>query len=224
MCGRHETSNNEQQWATNATRFSPPPLLRRQDNFISFIDVHLRSAERVSRTVVLNGRKRIRFLRSDLHDCCSLLQLVLHHDLSTSSTDHSRAWRAHEWFVKIPLKGSHACDFLLLFIIATSPCLIRFNRDKTSWLRDAVILGGSFLKIRAVTMKLVTTNNHESPMQSGFRLLRWCAAKTTSTHSSTCIYDWESRSSEPSSQRSNTGRENKIFGKWSLRLLAWFFN
>jgi hypothetical protein len=55
------------------------------------------------------------------------------------------AWRVHEWSVEIWLKASHVCDFLLSFIIATSQCLIHFNRDKPSRLRDAVILDGSSL-------------------------------------------------------------------------------
>jgi hypothetical protein len=54
MCGRYETSNNEQPRATNASSLSPPLLLRRQGYFIPFIDVHLRSGEQVSETVVLS--------------------------------------------------------------------------------------------------------------------------------------------------------------------------
>jgi hypothetical protein len=54
MCGRYETSNNEQPQATNASNLSPPLLLCRQGYFIPFIDVHLRSGEQVSGTVVLS--------------------------------------------------------------------------------------------------------------------------------------------------------------------------
>jgi hypothetical protein len=53
-CSRHGTSNNEQTQVTNASSVSPPPLLRRQGYFVPLIDVHLRSGEQVSRTVVLS--------------------------------------------------------------------------------------------------------------------------------------------------------------------------
>jgi hypothetical protein len=53
-CGCHGSSNTEQPRATNASRSSPHPLLRRYDFFIPFADVHLRSGEQVSETVVLS--------------------------------------------------------------------------------------------------------------------------------------------------------------------------
>jgi hypothetical protein len=54
MYGGHQTSNNEQPRDTNASRFSPPPLLRHQCYFISFIDVHLRLGKSVFGTIILN--------------------------------------------------------------------------------------------------------------------------------------------------------------------------
>jgi hypothetical protein len=38
----------------NKSRFSPPPLLRRQGYFISFIDMHLQLGEQVFGTIVLS--------------------------------------------------------------------------------------------------------------------------------------------------------------------------
>jgi hypothetical protein len=55
------------------------------------------------------------------------------------------ARRAREWSAKIWPKASQVCGFLLSFIFAMSPCLIRFDRDKTTRLRDVVTLGGSSL-------------------------------------------------------------------------------
>jgi hypothetical protein len=54
MFGHHETYNHELPQATNASRFLPPPLLRRQGYFILFIDVHLQPGEQVSGTIVLS--------------------------------------------------------------------------------------------------------------------------------------------------------------------------
>jgi hypothetical protein len=48
------------------------------------------------------------------------------------------ARRARESSAEIRPKASHVCSLLLLFIFATSPCLIRFDRDKPSQLRDTV--------------------------------------------------------------------------------------
>jgi hypothetical protein len=50
------------------------------------------------------------------------------------------ARRVHEWSVEIQLKASQVCGFLLSLIFVTSPCLIRFNRDRSSRLRDVVTL------------------------------------------------------------------------------------
>jgi hypothetical protein len=73
-------------------------------------------------------------------------------------------------------------------------------------------------------MERVTTNNHEPPTYLGFCLLLYYATKATSAHSSTCIYDRESRSLEPSSSAiQHQGRVNKVFGKRSSQLLARFF-
>jgi hypothetical protein len=60
----------------------------------------------------------------------------------------------------------------------------------------------------------VTTNNHEPPTHLVFRLLRCDAATATSSCSSTCICDWESRSPEPSSLAILCReRANKFFWK-----------
>jgi hypothetical protein len=73
-------------------------------------------------------------------------------------------------------------------------------------------------------MELATTNDHEPPTHLGFCLLCCCATKTTSSRSSTCICDRESRSLEPSSSTIlHRERANKVFGKRSSRLLARFF-
>jgi hypothetical protein len=55
------------------------------------------------------------------------------------------ARRVHEYFTKIWPKASQVYSFLLPFIFATSPCLIRFDRDRPSRLRDFATLGGSSL-------------------------------------------------------------------------------
>jgi hypothetical protein len=78
-----------------------------------------------------------------------------------------------------------------------STCLIRFDRDRPSWLRDAVILSRSSLC--AATTELVPRNNHEPPTHLDFCLLRCCVAMTTSSRSSMCNCDQESMSLEPSS-------------------------
>jgi hypothetical protein len=66
------------------------------------------------------------------------------------------ARRAREYSTKIRPKVSQAHSLILPFIFATSPCLIRFNRDRPSRLRDAVTLGGSSLYIRAAATKIAT--------------------------------------------------------------------
>jgi hypothetical protein len=130
------------------------------------------------------------------------------------------AWMVH-WNPTQSLAGLWL-SFAVYFFM--SPCLIRFDRDKPSWLRDVVNLGGSPLSICASTMELVTMNNHEPPMHLGLCLLRCCATKATASRSSICICDRESRSLEPSSSMIlHRERMNKVFGKWSLRLLALFF-
>jgi hypothetical protein len=67
----------------------------------------------------------------------------------------------------------------------SNTCLL----ERPSQLRDTIILGGSSLKIRVATSKLVTTNNHETPMHLGFHLLRCGATKATSFCSLMCICD-----------------------------------
>jgi hypothetical protein len=70
----------------------------------------------------------------------------------------------------------------------------------------------------------VTTKNHEPPTHLVFHLLRCCAAKTTLSPSSTCIYDQECRYPKPSfSAILHRERTNKVFGKQSSQLLARFF-
>jgi hypothetical protein len=67
-------------------------------------------------------------------------------------------------------------------------------------------------------------NNHKPQTHLAFHLLRYCAAKTTSSRSSMCIYDQKSRSPEPpSSTILHRKRANKVFGKRSSRLHAHFF-
>jgi hypothetical protein len=72
-CGCHRTCNIKLPRATNASRFSPPLLLRHQDYFILFIDVHLRLRAtnlRKRRTQCSCTRRgRIRLLGSVLRDC-----------------------------------------------------------------------------------------------------------------------------------------------------------
>jgi hypothetical protein len=72
-------------------------------------------------------------------------------------------------------------------------------------------------------MELVTMNNHEPPTHLVFDFLRWCAVRSTSSHSSTCICDWESRPPEPSfSAIVQWERLNKVVGKRSTWLLDRF--
>jgi hypothetical protein len=56
--GRSQQSSqneyNKQPHTTNTSSLLPPPLMRRQDYFTPFVDVHLRSGEQVSRTIILN--------------------------------------------------------------------------------------------------------------------------------------------------------------------------
>jgi hypothetical protein len=67
-------------------------------------------------------------------------------------------------------------------------------------------------------------NSNEPPTHIGLRLIHCCAAKTSSSNSSTCIYNQESRSLKPSSSTIlHRERANKVFGKRSLWLLACFF-
>jgi hypothetical protein len=56
-------------------------------------------------------------------------------------------------------------------------CLIRFDRDIPSRLRDTVTLGMSSLKICVAATELVTTNSHEPPTDLGFCLLYYYAVK-----------------------------------------------
>jgi hypothetical protein len=73
-------------------------------------------------------------------------------------------------------------------------------------------------------MELVTMNNHKPPVHIHFCLLYCYAAKATSSRSTTCVCDRESRSSKPSSITIlHRERVNKIFGKRSSRLLVHFF-
>jgi hypothetical protein len=53
--------------------------------------------------------------------------------------------RAREWSIEIWPNASQVRGFLLSFIFAMSPCLICFNRDRPSRLRDIVTLGRSSL-------------------------------------------------------------------------------
>jgi hypothetical protein len=53
------------------------------------------------------------------------------------------AWHAREWSVEIQPKVLQGRDFLLPFLFALSPCLIRFDRDRPSRLQDVVTLDGS---------------------------------------------------------------------------------
>jgi hypothetical protein len=120
---------------------------------------------------------------------------------------------------------TQARDLLLPFIFVTSPCLIRFDRDRANRLRDAVTLGRSSLYIHVTATKIVTKiNSHENTNTSRFHRFCCCAAEATSSRSSTCICDRESRSPESSSSAilHHRKRANKIFGKRSSRLLTRF--
>jgi hypothetical protein len=50
-----------------------------------------------------------------------------------------------EWSTEIRPKALQVRGFVLPFIFAMSLCLIRFDRDRPSQLRDAVTLNGSSL-------------------------------------------------------------------------------
>jgi hypothetical protein len=72
MCGRHETSKNEQPRATNSSMFSPPLLLRRQGYFITFVDEHLRLRELVfemSSSAILHWKRVNKVFGKSLYDC-----------------------------------------------------------------------------------------------------------------------------------------------------------
>jgi hypothetical protein len=51
----------------------------------------------------------------------------------------------HEWSAEIQSKASWVRGFFLSFIFSSSPCLICFDTDRPSGLRDVVTLGESFL-------------------------------------------------------------------------------
>jgi hypothetical protein len=104
-----------------------------------------------------------------------------------------------------------------------SPRLIRFDRDRTSRLWDAITLGRSSLYICMAATEIVTkkNNSHESTNTSRFHYFCCCATEATSSCSSTCIGDRESRSPELSSSAIlHRERVNKVFGKRSSRLLT----
>jgi hypothetical protein len=75
------------------------------------------------------------------------------------------ARRAREYSAEIRLKASQTRGLLLPFIFATSPYLIRFDRDRASQLRDAVTLGMSFLYIRAPAKKIAKKNQQPQKHQ-----------------------------------------------------------
>jgi hypothetical protein len=52
MCDRHGTDNHKQSQATITSMLSPPSLLRHQNYFISFVNVHL-LGEQVSEIIIL---------------------------------------------------------------------------------------------------------------------------------------------------------------------------
>jgi hypothetical protein len=64
--------------------------------------------------------------------------------------------RAGRGIAEIWPKASQARDLILPFIFTTSSCLIRFDRDISSQLWDAVTLGGSSLYIRAAVTEIAT--------------------------------------------------------------------
>jgi hypothetical protein len=91
-----------------------------------------------------------------------------------------------------------------------SSFLIRFDRDGPSRLLDG-------------HHRSSNQNNQELPTHLGLHLI-CCAVKTSSSRSSTCIYDEESRSPDLSSSAIlHQERANEVFRKWSSRLLARFF-
>jgi hypothetical protein len=72
-------------------------------------------------------------------------------------------------------------------------------------------------------MEVVTRTAIKNTNASRFCRFCCCATKATSSHSSTCIYDRESRSLKPSSSAIlHRERANKVFEKQSSRLLARF--
>jgi hypothetical protein len=77
--------------------------------------------------------------------------------------------------VKIRPKASQARNLLLPFIFAMTPCIIHFDRDRPSRLRDAVTLGESSLYIRATTTEIAThkqSRKHQHILVSPLLLLR----------------------------------------------------
>jgi hypothetical protein len=67
------------------------------------------------------------------------------------------------------------------------------------------------------------TNSHKNTNATRFRCFYCCITEATSSRSSTCICDRESKSPEPSSSAiMHRERANKVFGKRSSRLLARF--
>jgi hypothetical protein len=75
----------------------------------------------------------------------------------------------------------------------------------TNWLRDDITLGGFPLLI-CMTAAQIKIHPMNPQIHLGFRLLRCCTAKTSSSRSSMCIYDRESRSPEYRPQWSYTER------------------
>jgi hypothetical protein len=185
-----------------------------------------------SSSAILHQERTNKVIGSDLHDCSlassSSPRLVylfvgLTRRVVTFNVNFIRSI-----IVFIQLSSSRnrtqARDLLLPFIFVTSPCLIRFDRDRANRLRDAVTLGRSSLYIHVTATKIVTKiNSHENTNTSRFHRFCCCAAEATSSRSSTCICDWESMSPEPlSSAILHQERTNKVFGKRSSRLLARF--
>jgi hypothetical protein len=81
----------------------------------------------------------------------------------------------HEYYAKIRSKASQARDLLLSF--ATSPCLIHFDRDRYSQLRDAITLGGSSLQIRAAATVVATRTTTKNTNTSRLQRFCCCAAE-----------------------------------------------
>jgi hypothetical protein len=77
---------------------------------------------------------------------------------NTYARSEARRW-VHDVRVNSSLKSDSASqtrDLLLPFIFAMGPCLIRFDRDRHSRLRDDVTLGGSSIYIRAAATEIAT--------------------------------------------------------------------
>jgi hypothetical protein len=123
----------------------------------------------------------------------------------------ARRWaRAYDVRVNSPPKsGPKPRRSTLYTNVRVSPCLIHFDRDRPSRLRDAVTP-------RHLPYIYTCSCHRNSNIPT--------ATKTPShLGSSTCICDQESRSPEPSSLAIlHRERANKVFGKRSLRLLAHF--